>query len=77
MSRPFPSHDQHARETLRLIGSDPEGRIVGRPRLDHNVLIVGDGRTSAAFALRRAGIGRVGLIDAAPDSKIPMRTSHA
>ncbi|MCC8402259.1 NAD(P)-binding domain-containing protein [Paraburkholderia sp. MMS20-SJTN17] len=63
-------HDQHARETLRLIGPDPEDWVVARPGIDHNVLIVGGGQTGAAFAfaLRRAGIGRVDVIDAAPDA---------
>jgi FAD-dependent urate hydroxylase len=62
--------DQHARETLRFIGPDPEDWVVARPGIDHNVLIVGGGQTGAAFAfaLRRAGIGRVDVIDAAPDA---------
>ena len=65
--------DAGAREALRLIGPDPvnwvpdregpDGRII-----DHNVLIVGGGQTGCAlaFALRRAGIGKVSVIDAAP-----------
>jgi hypothetical protein len=42
--------DQHARDALRLIGPDPEDWVVGRPGIDHNVLIVGGGQTGAAFA---------------------------
>jgi len=69
MSESNHSHDQHALDTLRLIGPDPENWVVARPGIDHNVLIVGGGQTGAAFAfaLRRAGIGGVGVIDAAPD----------
>ncbi|SAL47501.1 NAD(P)-binding domain-containing protein [Caballeronia humi] len=68
MTRPL-HHDDHARETLRLIGPDPEDWVIGRPGIDHNVLIIGGGQTGSAFAfgLRRAGIGRVSVIDAAPD----------
>jgi FAD-dependent urate hydroxylase len=61
--------DRLARETLRLIGPDPEDWVAARPGIDHNVLIVGGGQTGTAlaFALRRAGIGRAGIIDGAPD----------
>jgi len=69
MSESKHSHDRHALETLRLIGPDPENWVVARPGIDHNALIVGGGQTGAAFAfaLRRAGIGGVSVIDAAPD----------
>ncbi|CAG9274459.1 Cation diffusion facilitator CzcD-associated flavoprotein CzcO [Paraburkholderia unamae] len=61
--------DHFASETLRLIGPDPENWVVERPGLDHNVVVVGGGQTGAAFAfaLRRAGIGKVSVIDRAPD----------
>src|SRR5262249_14387321 len=38
-----------------------------RPGLDHNVLVVGGGQngTAFAFALARAGVGHVSVIDAA------------
>jgi len=41
--------------------------VPDRPGIDHNVFIVGGGQTGCAFAfaLRRAGIGRVSVIDAA------------
>lgn len=54
---------------MRLIGPDPENWVVERPCLDHNVVIVGGGQTDAAFAfaLRRAGIGKVSVIDHASD----------
>ncbi|SAL22479.1 FAD-dependent oxidoreductase [Caballeronia choica] len=69
MTVPPLDYDHYARETLRLIGPDPEDWVIGRPDIDHNVVIVGGGQTGAAFAfgLRRAGIGRVSVIDAAPD----------
>ncbi len=63
--------DAGAREALRLIGPDPANWVPDRPEIDHNVLIVGGGQTGCAFAfaLRRAGIGKVSVIDAAPDAK--------
>ncbi len=68
MSRPDDS-DSAARNALRLIGPAPADWVPDRPGIDHNVLIVGGGQTGSAlsFALRRAGIGKVAVIDAAPD----------
>jgi cation diffusion facilitator CzcD-associated flavoprotein CzcO len=62
--------DAAARETLRLIGPDPRNWVPDRPGIDHNVVLVGGGQTGCAlaFALRRAGIGSVTVIDAAPDA---------
>ena len=42
-----------------------------RPGIDHNVAIVGGGQTGCAlaFALRRAGIGKVTVLEAAPDEQ--------
>ena len=68
--------DAGAREALRLIGPDPANWVPdrtdasGKP-IDHNVLIVGGGQTGCAFAfaLRRAGIGKVCVIDTAPDAE--------
>ena len=56
------------------IGPDPQNWVPeradpdGRP-IDHNVVIVGGGQSGCAFAwaLRRAGIGRVSVIDMAED----------
>jgi cation diffusion facilitator CzcD-associated flavoprotein CzcO len=68
--------DAGAREALRLIGPEPENWVPDRPDsngkpVDHNVLIVGGGQTGCAFAfaLRRAGIGKVSVIDAAADAR--------
>lgn len=62
-------HDHAARETLRLIGPDPANWVPDRPGIDHNVVLVGGGQTGTTFgfALRRAGIGKVSIIDAASD----------
>src|SRR5580700_4044132 len=61
--------DADAREALRLIGPDPQNWVPDRPGIDHNVVLVGGGQTGSAlaFALRRAGIGKVSVIDAAKD----------
>ena len=57
--------DFGVREALRLIGSDPENWVSDRPGIDHNFTIVGGSGSGCvfAFALRRAGIGRVTVID--------------
>ena len=59
-----------AQETLRLIGPDPQSWVPKRSGIDHNVAIIGGGQSgnAFAFALRRAGIGDVTVIDAAPDA---------
>jgi cation diffusion facilitator CzcD-associated flavoprotein CzcO len=61
--------DAAAATALRLIGPDPQNWVPDRPGIDHNVVVVGGGQTGSAlaFALRRAGIGRVSVIDAAED----------
>jgi len=61
--------DADARNALRLIGPDPANWVPDREGIDHNVTIVGGGQTGCAlaFALRRAGIGKVTILEAAPD----------
>lgn len=61
--------DSAARNALRLLGPDPVNWVPDRPGIDHNVVLVGGGQTGSAlaFTLRRAGIGKVSVIDAAPD----------
>jgi cation diffusion facilitator CzcD-associated flavoprotein CzcO len=63
--------DTDARTALRLIGPDPANWVPDRPGIDHNVAIIGAGQTGCAlaFALRRAGIGKVTLLDTAPDER--------
>lgn len=62
--------DHGAREALRLLGPLPEDWVPRREGIDHNVVLVGGGQNGCAyaFALRRAGIGQVAVIDAAPDA---------
>jgi len=62
--------DGEARRALDLLGPAPDNWVPARAGIDHDVLIVGGGQTgcSFAFALRRAGIGRVSFIDAAADA---------
>lgn len=61
--------DIGAREALRLIGPDPQNWVPDRDGIDHNVFVVGGGQSgnAFAFALRRAGVGKISVIDAAPD----------
>jgi cation diffusion facilitator CzcD-associated flavoprotein CzcO len=63
--------DYDARRTLELLGPAPENWVPERSGIDHNVFVVGGGQTGCAFAfaLKRAGIGRVSVIDAAPDAE--------
>ena len=70
MNQPY-DPDADARTTLRLIGPDPANWIPDRPGIDQNVTIVGGGQTGCAlaFALRRAGIGKVTVLEAAPDEQ--------
>jgi len=62
--------DAAARDALRWLGADPPDWVPALPGIDHNVLIIGGGQTGCAiaFALRRAGIGRVTIVDAAEDA---------
>ncbi|WP_428535017.1 NAD(P)-binding domain-containing protein [Rhodopila sp.] len=62
--------DLAAAAALRLIGPDPANWVPDRAGIDHNVVLVGAGQTGSAlaFALRRAGIGKVAVIDAAADA---------
>jgi cation diffusion facilitator CzcD-associated flavoprotein CzcO len=64
-----PDPDAAARAALRLIGPDPANWVPDHPGIDRNAVIVGGGQTGCAFAfaLRRAGIGKVSVIDAAAD----------
>ena len=70
MNQP-PDPDADARTALRLMGPDPANWVPDRPGIDHNVTIVGGGQTGCAlaFALRRAGIGKVTILEAAPDER--------
>src|SRR5271156_2357152 len=65
----LPDPDLAALEALRLFGPDPPTWVPEQAGVDHNVVLVGGGQTGSAlaFALRRAGIGKVSVIDAAED----------
>jgi FAD-dependent urate hydroxylase len=68
----MPQHhpqDSAARNALRLLGPDPANWVPDSPGVDHNVVLVGGGQTGSAlaFTLRRAGIGKVTVVDAAAD----------
>src|SRR6478736_8477475 len=63
--------DADARTALRLIGPDPANWVPDRTDIDHNVAIIGGGQSGCAlaWALRRAGIGKVTILEAAPDEQ--------
>src|ERR1700722_944257 len=63
--------DAAARNALRLIGPDPANWVPKRTGIDHNVAIIGGGQSgfSLAFALRRAGIGDVTILEVAADEQ--------
>ncbi|MEU6563040.1 SidA/IucD/PvdA family monooxygenase [Nocardia nova] len=66
MVEPNSVADDHAARVLRHFGPDPANWV--RPTdADHDVVVVGGGQAGLGigFALRRAGIGRVSVIDAA------------
>ncbi len=63
--------DKDASNALRLIGPDPANWVPDRSGIDYNVAIIGAGQTGCAlaFALRRAGIGKVTVLEAAPNEQ--------
>ena len=69
--QPSDDPDTYARSALRIIGPDPANWVPDRPGIDHNVAIIGGGQSGSAltFALRRAGIGKVTILEAAPDEQ--------
>lgn len=64
------SPDTAAREALRLLKPAPDDWVPPVDGIDHDVVIVGGGQggSAFAFALRRAGIRKVLVIDAAHDA---------
>lgn len=63
--------DTAARATLRLMGPDPANWVPDHMGIDHNVAIIGGGQSGCAlaFALRRAGIGKVTVLEAAANEE--------
>lgn len=61
--------DLAARESLRLLGPDPAGWLPPAEGVDHDVAVVGAGQSglTIAYALRRAGVTRVTVLDAVVD----------
>ncbi|MBV8620449.1 MAG: NAD(P)/FAD-dependent oxidoreductase [Curvibacter sp.] len=62
-----PLLDQAALQTLRWIGPAPDNWVSEHAGIDHNVTLIGAGHSGSAlaFALKRAGIGKVAVLDAA------------
>lgn len=58
--------DNAARESLRLLGADPANWVATVPGVDHDVAVIGGAQsgTTIAYALRRAGIPRVTVLEA-------------
>lgn len=58
--------EAEVRRSLRYLGDDPANWVPRREGVDHDVVIIGGGQSgvAAAFALRRAGIADVVVIDA-------------
>ena len=69
MSHIDPTLDAAALQTLRWIGAPPDNWVSPHPGIDHDVTVVGSGHTGStfAFALQRAGIRKLNVIDAAAD----------
>jgi FAD-dependent urate hydroxylase len=69
--------DAAAGEAPRLLGPDPQNWVPERRGIDHNVVIVGGGQSGCAFAfaLRRAGIGKVAVIDMAEGDGDPLASA--
>ena len=62
-------HDAAVARAFRLLGVEPENWVPTRPGTDHDVVVVGGGQSGVAIAvaLRRAGITRTTVIDAADE----------
>lgn len=64
-------HQKAVARALRLHGVAPDNWVPERPGTDHDVTVVGGGQSGVAiaFALRRAGIARTTVIDAASEGQ--------
>jgi cation diffusion facilitator CzcD-associated flavoprotein CzcO len=63
--------DLVASESLRWLGTDPVNWVPPTQGVDHDVAIVGGGQSGVTigYALRRAGVSNVALLDAADDAE--------
>jgi FAD-dependent urate hydroxylase len=61
--------ESRTRRAVAYLGEETPNWVPQTPEIDHDVLIVGGGQTGLAlnFALRRAGITNVSVIDAVPE----------
>jgi FAD-dependent urate hydroxylase len=64
-----PTADAAAQNSLRLLGPEPTSWVRQVPGTDHDVTVVGGGQSGVTitYALRRAGIAAVTVLDAADD----------
>ncbi|GAA1869835.1 FAD/NAD(P)-binding protein [Asanoa iriomotensis] len=64
--------DARAQEALRLLGPDPANWVTSSTGVDRDVAVVGGGQcgVTIAFALRRAGIPNVTVVDAADPADV-------
>jgi cation diffusion facilitator CzcD-associated flavoprotein CzcO len=76
--QPPATADQYAAEELRLLGYGTANLIIPIEGVDHDVAVVGAGQTGVAiaYALRRAGVANVTVLDAeADETRVPWRTT--
>jgi FAD-dependent urate hydroxylase len=62
--------DAAAHRALRHLGADPANWVQPSPGIDHDVVVIGAGQTglAIAFALRRAGIANVSVLEGADEA---------
>jgi cation diffusion facilitator CzcD-associated flavoprotein CzcO len=62
--------DAVAQRALRHLGADPGNWVQPSPGIDHDVVVIGAGQTglAIAFALRRAGIANVAVLERADEA---------
>jgi cation diffusion facilitator CzcD-associated flavoprotein CzcO len=62
---------EEVKQSLRYLGDDPANWVPPRAGIDHDVTVVGGGQSGVtiAFALRRAGVANVTVVEAAPEGK--------
>ncbi len=63
--------EHNVRLSLSYLGAEPGNWVIDRPEMDHNVLVIGGGQSGVAiaYALRRSGVGKVSVVEAAAEGK--------
>lgn len=63
--------EHNVRLSLGYLGAEPENWVIDRDGIDHNVFIIGGGQSGVAIAhaLRRSGVGKVSVAEAAAEGK--------